>query len=91
MIGESAQVVPGFDPDKDAGICARMRASVSGVEEEQADCFAVERGQRLGWLTLEGLDEVCQIFADAKINKAHYGGVRRCQAMRECYAGASSQ
>ena len=22
-----------------------------GVEEEQADCFAVERGQRLGWLT----------------------------------------
>ena len=62
-----------------------------GVEEEQADCFAVERGQRSGWLTLKGLDEVCQFLADAKINKAHYAGTRRCQAMRECYAGLSSE
>jgi hypothetical protein len=62
-----------------------------GAEEEQADCFAVERGRRLGWLTLKGLDEVCQFLADVKINKAHYAGTRRCQAMRECYAGLSGQ
>jgi hypothetical protein len=60
-----------------------------GPDEEQADCFAVERGRRIGWLTSRGLEEVCSFIANAKINKAHYAGARRCQAMRVCFAGSN--
>jgi hypothetical protein len=56
-----------------------------GPDEEQADCFAVERGRRQGWLTPRGLEEVCRFMASPQHNKAHYAGTR-CQAMQACYA-----
>ena len=31
-----------------------------GPDEETADCFAVQRGRRQGWLTLDGLEEICR-------------------------------
>ena len=60
-----------------------------GPDEETADCFAVQRGRRQGWLTPEGLDDVCQFMAPAKADNVHFTGTQRCQAMKECYADRS--
>ncbi|HEX6000625.1 MAG TPA: hypothetical protein VFZ16_14705 [Hyphomicrobiaceae bacterium] len=57
-----------------------------GPDEETADCFAVQRGRRQGWLTPEGLDEVCNFIAPAKGDGMHFAGSHRCEAMRRCYA-----
>ena len=60
-----------------------------GPDEETADCFAVQRGRRAGWLTPEGLEDVCLFMAPAKADGAHFTGAKRCQAMKECYADRS--
>ena len=60
-----------------------------GPDEETADCFAVQRGRRQGWLTLQGLEEVCTFMAPAKADTMHFSGTKRCQAMKECYADKS--
>lgn len=57
-----------------------------GPDEETADCFAVQRGRRYGWLTLDGLDEVCRFIAPAKGDMMHLGGSVRCEYMRQCYS-----
>lgn len=56
-----------------------------GPDEETADCFAVQRGRRQGWLTPEGLEEVCKFIAPAKGSSMHFSGSYRCAAMRKCY------
>jgi hypothetical protein len=60
-----------------------------GPDEERADCFAVQRGRRQGWLTPEGLEEVCRFIAPAKADSMHFSGSHRCEAMRRCYADRS--
>jgi hypothetical protein len=57
-----------------------------GADEETADCFAVQRGRRQGWLTPQGLDDVCAFMSPAKADNAHFTGNKRCEAMRKCYA-----
>ncbi|MEQ8824539.1 MAG: hypothetical protein RIC14_09205 [Filomicrobium sp.] len=57
-----------------------------GPDEETADCFAVQRGRRYGWLTYEGLEEVCSFIAPAKGDMMHLKGSHRCEYMRKCYA-----
>ncbi len=57
-----------------------------GPDEETADCFAVQRGRRAGWLTPEGLEEVCKFISPAKGDSMHFSGSNRCEAMRKCYA-----
>jgi len=57
-----------------------------GPDEETADCFAVQRGRREGWLTPDGLEEVCRFIAPAKADMMHFSGSYRCAAMRKCYA-----
>jgi hypothetical protein len=57
-----------------------------GPDEETADCFAVQRGRRQGWLTETGLDEVCQFISPAKGDSMHFSGGHRCEQMRKCYA-----
>jgi hypothetical protein len=57
-----------------------------GPDEETADCFAVQRGRRQGWLTPEGLEEVCRFISPAKGDSMHFSGSQRCDAMRRCYA-----
>jgi hypothetical protein len=57
-----------------------------GPDEEAADCFAVQRGRRYGWLTPDGLEEVCKFIAPAKGDAMHFSGSHRCEAMRACYA-----
>ena len=56
-----------------------------GADEETADCFAVQRGRREGWLTTDGLDEVCKFIAPAKGDSMHFAGSHRCEYMRRCY------
>ena len=57
-----------------------------GADEETADCFAVQRGRRQGWLTPQGLEDVCAFMSPAKADNAHFTGGARCEAMRKCYA-----
>lgn len=57
-----------------------------GPDEETADCFAVQRGRREGWLTPDGLEEVCEFITPARSTSMHLSGSHRCQAMRQCYA-----
>jgi len=57
-----------------------------GPDEETADCFAVQRGRRQGWLTPAGLEEVCTFIAPAKGDMMHLSGSHRCEYMRKCYA-----
>ena len=45
-----------------------------GPDEETADCFAVQRGRRQGWLTPEGLEEVCKFISPAKGDSMHFSG-----------------
>ena len=57
-----------------------------GPDEEKADCFAVQRGRRQKWLTVEGLDQICEFIKPSRGDSAHFGGQYRCEAMRKCYA-----
>ena len=60
-----------------------------GPDEETADCFAVQRGRRQGWLSSGGLEEVCNFIAPAKGDSMHFSGSHRCEIMRKCYADPS--
>lgn len=57
-----------------------------GPDEEKADCFAVQRGRRQKWLTVEGLDQICEFIKPSRGDAMHLGGPHRCEAMRKCYA-----
>ena len=56
-----------------------------GPDEGIADCFAVQRGRRQGWLTPAGLNEVCNFISPARRDLMHFSGSQRCAAMRKCY------
>jgi hypothetical protein len=56
-----------------------------GPNESKADCFAVRRGRAAGWLTPQGLDQVCSFIGAAQPDAAHASGAERCARMRECY------
>ena len=57
-----------------------------GPDEETADCFAVQRGRRQGWLNTTGLDEICKFISPAKGDSMHFSGSHRCEVMRRCFA-----
>ncbi|MEL6298243.1 MAG: hypothetical protein AAFV26_02135 [Pseudomonadota bacterium] len=57
-----------------------------GPDESRADCFAVQRGRRQGWLTLAGLNQVCTFISPAPSSFMHLPGKERCEIMRKCYA-----
>ncbi len=56
-----------------------------GPDEQTADCFGVQRGRREGWLTEDGLNQVCDFIRAAKGDNMHFAGPHRCEAMRICY------
>ncbi len=57
-----------------------------GPDEETADCFAVQRGRRQGWLTTEGVEEICAFIRPSKGSSMHFSGSHRCEVMRRCFA-----
>lgn len=56
-----------------------------GPDEETADCFAVQRGRREGWLDEAGLDQICAFISPARGDSMHFAGPHRCEAMRACF------
>jgi hypothetical protein len=61
-----------------------------GPDENKADCFAVRRGRAAGWLTAQGLDQVCSFINAAHPDAVHLSGDNRCSRMRACYTNAAS-
>jgi hypothetical protein len=58
-----------------------------GKDEVKADCAAVQRGRREGWLTDAGLEKICEFMRPARQDQQHFNGVQRCELMRKCLAG----
>ena len=61
-----------------------------GPDENKADCFAIRRGIADGWLTPQGLDQVCGFISSARPDALHFSGPDRCNLMRKCFAQNSS-
>jgi hypothetical protein len=57
-----------------------------GYDEGEADCYAVRRGRREGWLDAQAMDDICAFIGRSKGDGAHALGVRRCEMMRRCLA-----
>ena len=56
-----------------------------GSDEVKADCVAVQRGRREGWLTEAGLEQVCAFMRPARGDQTHFTGTKRCELMRQCF------
>ncbi|HUN99485.1 MAG TPA: hypothetical protein VMU69_25035 [Bradyrhizobium sp.] len=56
-----------------------------GPDEAKADCVAVERGRREGWLNAAGLAQVCAFMKPANADSVHFSGPRRCELMKRCF------
>jgi len=56
-----------------------------GRKETRADCYAVERGKREGWLTQSGMSEICTFLAPHHGDWVHPPGPRRCEIMTRCF------
>ena len=60
-----------------------------GPDEKTADCFAVQRGRRQGWLDNAGLEEICNFIRPARGDVMHFSGPERCAVMKQCYLDRS--
>ena len=67
--------------------CGHQHPSISR-NEEAADCFGIKRGRRYGWLSQEGLAQVCDFISNLKGDAEHASGPKRCNKMRVCYMDA---
>jgi len=56
-----------------------------GADEAVADCFAIKRGVRRGWLRKSGMDQICKFIWSAPPSSHHAAGPKRCEMMRRCY------
>ena len=63
---------------------------VVGGNELAADCDAARSGAREKWLTLAGVDTVCQALSGEPANGRYPSGVARCASIRKCYADSST-
>jgi hypothetical protein len=57
-----------------------------GSSELGADCWAVGRGVREGWLNAQGIGQVCKSFGDAPETPTHPSGRKRCANLDRCFA-----
>ena len=56
-----------------------------GPSETSADCYAVRRARREGWLTRPGLDDICAVFNIAGHGPLHPDPEQRCEELRQCF------
>ena len=56
-----------------------------GPDEDGADCFASQRGRRQGWLTPDGVEQICNFISPSRGDMMHFAGPLRCQTVRRCY------
>jgi hypothetical protein len=59
-----------------------------GASELGADCWAARQGVRDGWLTSEGLAQVCRSFGNGPATSTHPSGASRCANLNRCFATA---
>jgi hypothetical protein len=59
-----------------------------GPKETKADCYAVKRGKRKGWLTRSGMTEVCAFLRPHPGDWVHPPGPKRCEIMTKCFDNA---
>ncbi len=62
-----------------------------GASELGADCWAVRRGVREGWLNSAGLAQICKSFGNAPATATYPSGARRCSNLSRCFAAAVSK
>jgi hypothetical protein len=60
-----------------------------GPGETAADCYAVRRARREGWLTKTGLEDICAVFNIAGHGPVHPDPEARCDQLRQCFAKKS--
>ena len=61
---------------------------VYGPRETRADCYAVERGKRRGWLTEAGMDEICTFLERLSRGLGASARTQTLRIMRKCFAKA---
>jgi hypothetical protein len=57
-----------------------------GQSETAADCYAVKRARREGWLNDQALNDVCAVFNIAGHGPVHPDPQARCDQLRQCFA-----
>ena len=57
-----------------------------GPNETSADCYAVKRARREGWLNEQVLGEICAVFNIAGHGPVHPDPQERCDQLRQCFA-----
>jgi hypothetical protein len=62
-----------------------------GADEVKADCAAVRRGRREGWLSADGLAQVCEFMKPARADSVHFSGPHRCELMHLCFRAIETQ
>jgi len=61
-----------------------------GGDEMKADCWAVDRGVRDGWLDKVKLTEVCRSFGNAPATPTHPSAASRCRNLERCFASIAT-
>ncbi len=62
-----------------------------GANETRADCVAVTKGKRQGWLKRRDVQHICQrLFIHSKGDRYHPPGPQRCRQLLQCYDGRST-
>ena len=56
-----------------------------GPSETAADCYAVRRARREGWLNEKALEDVCAVFNIAGHGPMHPDPEQRCNDLRQCF------
>jgi len=56
-----------------------------GPNETSADCYAVRRARREGWLTRKALGDICAAFDIAGHGPVHPDPEARCTQLRQCF------
>jgi hypothetical protein len=57
-----------------------------GPSETSADCYAIKRARREGWLNDQALNDVCAVFNIAGHGPVHPDPQARCDQLRQCFA-----
>ena len=56
-----------------------------GPNEGAADCYAVRRARREGWLNRKALEDICTTFNIAGHGPVHADPDQRCIQLRQCF------
>jgi len=60
-----------------------------GPSETAADCYAIRRARREGWLSKQSLEDICAVFNIAGHGPVHPDPEQRCDQLRQCFAKKS--